>query len=202
VEAQHPEAEPYEAPLLARIVLSRGPAGVPFLSVYLDHDAELRVGEVDARDELVAVGHLELGHWLGDSGTPQKLTKARLEDAFRRPFASFLSLEYSPNDPTAGAKDAAEFFPSPPYRGCREPASSEAVVEEFLEAVGVEHHAEIQERSKRTGRGDAVDLGEVARVKVARLVPDDIAAMASAMSQRRHLDNVFFTGDESQKRGR
>jgi hypothetical protein len=41
---------------------------VALLAVYLDDHAELRIGEVDPRNELAAVVHLELGDCLREAG--------------------------------------------------------------------------------------------------------------------------------------
>jgi hypothetical protein len=179
IEPQGSEAQGGEAAVPGGIPLSRRPAGMPLLAIHLDDDAEVWEGEVDAGDELVAVKHVVLGHGLREPGAPHELAEARLEDAAHRPFSSCFPLENGAHNPTARAKTTSELFPSSPDGGRRKPTTSKPVIEKLLEAVDVEHNAEVQDRSKRTRHRNAVNLGDVPGVETLRLVPDDVASSIS-----------------------
>lgn len=173
-----------------------------FLTVHLDDHAEFRVGEVDAGDQLAAVVHLELSHRLGKACAPQQLPEPSLENAANRPFTGCLAFEHGSREPTARTKITAELFPPSPECRRREPPTPLAVIDQLFEPIGVDHYAEIQDRSKRTRDRNAIELGEVYRIEVTRLVPHDVGAVAPTVPQRRHLDQAIVTVDETQKRCR
>jgi hypothetical protein len=194
------ETQGDKATVLAGITLSRRSTRMPLLAVDLNDDTDVRVGEVDPGDELVPVMDLVLGYRFRKTSAPDKLSEPGLENAAHRPFAGRLAVEYCTYNLPAGAKETAELFPSSEHSGHGEPAAVQPVIEELLETISVDHDAKVKERSQRTSDRDPVDLGQIGGIKATRLVPHDVASsIASAVSERSHLDDAFLTVDKSQQ---
>lgn len=143
------------------------------VAVVLDRELRIRVRDVDASDDLLAFVHLELQRRQRQPGAFERPQQPAFLDALGRLACGIPSGEEFPHDADTSPASAREIVETRLHQRQCDQAAAFCVVECFLDLGLRRERTEVEERSCRCCRGNAANVGEVARRKLGRIASVD-----------------------------